>query len=159
MAKHAKTHHQTRERVAARKYSPAEVLERLATVHGLKHEDGSINYSAMSRRTGIAVPTLSRIVRGARSADMQGAERAESWVLSASTLRRLMTSFAISFPEASGEIEIPLDTQTRKARARARFDAPSPEDIELLAALRALSPSDQREVRALVDIKTQLRKR
>lgn len=146
----------TRDRVQSRRYSPAEVLERLATIHGLKHEDGTINYSAMSRRTGIAVPTLSRIARGARSAEDTSSSRADSWVLSASTIRRIMSSFSLTFPEASGEAEIPLDTPTRKRRAQARIDAPSVEDLDLLRSLRALSPSDRREVQVLIDIKRQL---
>lgn len=135
----------------SRLFSPSEVIERLAVLHGLTHDDGTVNYSAVSRRTGIATSTISRIHRGQRDAD---GGRADSWVLSSDTIQRLMTAFHITFAEASGTAPLPEPGAKRK-RGSGRFE-PSAADMELLKALRALSPSDRSEVQALIDIKAQL---
>jgi len=132
--------------------TPSEIIEQLAQLHGLLHDDGRVNYSAMSRRTGIATSTISRIHRGTRDAQTG---RSEEWVLSSDTIRRLMSAFHLTFAEASGQAPLPKPGQKRKRAGAGRYE-PTPADLELLRALRSLSEPAQREVQALLDIKAQL---
>lgn len=131
----------------SRQFTPAQVIETLAEQHGLLHPDGSVNYSAFGRRTGIPVSTISRIHRGQRDANTMPKE---SWVLSTETIQRIMQAFHLSFAEASGQVAIGATSATKR-----RYE-PSTADLELLRQLRSLSASAQREVQALVDIKSQL---
>lgn len=139
---------------SARLATPSQIIEQLAALHGLTHDDGTPNYSAMSRRCGIAVSTLSRIHRGQRG-DVPG--RAADWVLSADTIQRLMTAFHLTFSEASGQAPIATPGAKRR-KGSARFE-PSAADLELLKTLRSLSAGAQREVQALVTIKKQLERK
>lgn len=134
-----------------RQYAPHEIIERLAALHGITHDDGRVNYSAFSRRTGIPTASVSRMHRGARSGS---GDRRGHWIMSSETVQKLMSAFHLSYAEASGQSPIPEPGEERK-RGSARYE-PTTADLELLRDLRALSPASQAEVRALVTIKSQL---
>lgn len=118
------------------KLTAAEVLAELARIHGLLHPNDKPNISAMAKRTGIPQPTVSRIMKG-------GAD----WEMGTSTISSLCNAFHITFDQAKGEA--PLE-------AHHDVYLPSPTDLELVRDIRSLNGSDQKEIEAIVRLKTSL---
>ena len=139
--------------------TPSQVIERLAQIHGLLHDDGSVNYSAFGQRTGIPISSVSRIHRGIQWREAAGGTveiDTTRWALSSNTITKLVRAFNISHEEADGTVEIPLDTPSRNRRAKLRHGAVNPAELELVFAIRALSPQSQADVRQLVKLRAEL---
>ena len=122
-----------------RKLTAAKVLTELARIHGLTHPDGTPNFSAMAKRTGIAQPTISRIMNGG-----------PDWKMNTETISSLCNAFHITFDQAKGEA--PLS----KHRLRTTLTAA---DRRLIQDIRSLNSSDQDEIQTIVDMKVKLMER
>ena len=111
-------------------------LEQLAALHGLTHNDGSINYNAFARRVGLPAPTIMRW------------HKASTKDVSKKTIHAVCRALNVSEAQVRG-IE-PLFQGGREGGGKKRADR---RDIQLISQLRSLPLRKQRDIEKFLDLR------